>query len=63
MSSPCYQCEERQVNCHASCEKYIAYKDGNIARSRERYPNCIYRNYARNKYNRYMNMVRRGEKE
>lgn len=23
--SPCYKCEERQLGCHSSCEKYKQY--------------------------------------
>ena len=25
MSSPCYQCPDRQHKCHSSCEKYAEY--------------------------------------
>lgn len=25
VKSPCYRCEERKVNCHAYCEKYLAF--------------------------------------
>lgn len=24
--SPCYKCESRQMKCHATCEKYLAYR-------------------------------------
>lgn len=26
MTCPCYKCEERQVNCHATCERYKRYR-------------------------------------
>lgn len=25
MTSPCYQCNKRSVQCHSRCEKYLAY--------------------------------------
>ena len=28
---PCHHCEERQVGCHAKCEKYATYQRKNIA--------------------------------
>ena len=27
LQSPCYNCEFRQINCHADCEQYKAYKE------------------------------------
>ena len=27
VKSPCKDCPERQVRCHSSCERYIAYKE------------------------------------
>ena len=32
--SPCYKCEERQLGCHSSCEKYLEYT-GIVAQNRE----------------------------
>jgi len=29
---PCLLCEERQVRCHATCEKYKAWKDQHEAK-------------------------------
>lgn len=26
-TSPCKDCEEREVGCHSTCEKYIEYKE------------------------------------
>ena len=26
MNAPCKDCPDRQVLCHASCEKYLAYR-------------------------------------
>lgn len=26
MLAPCKDCEDREVGCHAGCEKYLAYK-------------------------------------
>ena len=26
MVAPCKGCEERQIGCHSSCEKYLDYK-------------------------------------
>ena len=26
MNCPCYMCTDRQVNCHATCEWYKAYR-------------------------------------
>lgn len=25
--APCKGCEDRQVNCHSCCEKYLTYKE------------------------------------
>lgn len=27
MENSCYGCEERKLGCHATCEKYSAYKE------------------------------------
>jgi hypothetical protein len=27
MKNPCYDCQDREVGCHARCEKYIAWAD------------------------------------
>lgn len=24
--APCYQCPDRQLDCHSTCEKYLEYK-------------------------------------
>lgn len=26
--SPCLECEEREIGCHAQCEKYAEYRSG-----------------------------------
>ena len=26
MTQPCYKCQDRCQNCHASCEKYAAFR-------------------------------------
>lgn len=26
MTVPCYQCQERQIGCHAKCERYAEYR-------------------------------------
>lgn len=41
--SPCFECEERHMRCHAECEKYKAFKQGieedkqKVADYREKY--------------------------
>lgn len=43
--SPCFECEERHMKCHAECERYKAFKQGieedkqKAAEYRERYYN------------------------
>lgn len=32
--SPCYQCADRQLGCHSTCEKYLAFDKDN-AKTRE----------------------------
>lgn len=34
---PCHGCEERHRGCHASCEKYKAYHEESVERSRQIY--------------------------
>lgn len=36
INAPCYQCEERHIDCHSSCEKYIAYANERKEISRKR---------------------------
>lgn len=31
INSPCYECAERSLGCHADCEKYIAWAAQNTA--------------------------------
>lgn len=35
IGSPCLGCTDRQVGCHGNCEKYKAFKEVTISRSRE----------------------------
>ena len=27
MKTPCYQCQDRHVNCHSECERYAKYHE------------------------------------
>lgn len=29
MKSPCFNCIDRKISCHATCEKYLKYKKKN----------------------------------
>ena len=33
MSSPCYNCADRELGCHAWCDAYRAYVDDNISKN------------------------------
>lgn len=40
--TPCFGCDERQVGCHSTCEKYIQYSQHRceqIAKAKEAYMN------------------------
>lgn len=34
-NAPCHKCEERHVGCHAGCERYHQWRDGNIDDTRK----------------------------
>ena len=34
LKNPCYQCKDRQIGCHATCERYKKRRNENIARKR-----------------------------
>ena len=36
MSSPCYNCPDRSLECHSTCEKYQAYHDGRVAEQKKK---------------------------
>lgn len=36
INSPCYECLERVLGCHADCEKYIAWAAQNMAQAAKR---------------------------
>lgn len=33
--TPCYECDDRNLECHGRCEKYLAWKTANEKRREE----------------------------
>ncbi len=71
--TPCYGCDERDAECHAKCERYIAWRNNRMSENnviegerdvRNYVVNSIYRNRDRKKIsiyrNKYRNNTRRG---
>lgn len=63
MKSPCYECEDRVLGCHSSCEKYADFRKiwDNISKNRavstkEHYDKIYYDQRA---YKRVVNFRRR----
>ena len=44
-TAPCYKCEERQLGCHSSCEKYKEYA-GIVEQNRTERAEANERNYG-----------------
>ena len=36
MKAPCYNCEDRQIGCHAKCERYQSFSDARKAENAKR---------------------------
>lgn len=58
--APCYQCAERELNCHSQCDKYNEFKENldiykfNANQEREDYyDSVVYNTVKRNRLARY----------
>lgn len=48
MNSPCYQCEDRKLNCHSKCNQYKSFKDS-LSKNREYEKDKQYHTYLKEK--------------
>ena len=61
MSTPCRDCEERTVGCHAVCEKYIAWRKAIDDRREAERPGVL-QDYDRERISRALKKEERNKK-
>lgn len=44
--NPCWKCTEREIGCHAKCERYLSWQKEHIAENRARRDSEVYTGYV-----------------
>lgn len=57
-NSPCKNCEDRELGCHSTCERYIAYTDARAKERKARQTESLQGMYFRDKTTRFINHVK-----
>ena len=57
-SSPCKDCGDREVGCHSSCERYIAFTEARAEERKARQTEALQGMYFRDRNQKFLNYVK-----
>jgi hypothetical protein len=52
MKTPCYECSERKLGCHSTCDRYNAFRKRQDEKNNKLRDKCIAREYELNRHYR-----------